>query len=114
MWKPEYRSAAERDGYATAIKATYVLVPLDLCANGMQITCPLPLLILTPFEHQARPVWERPNIDPVPGSQHSPRSKDRDIPRSRRGPAKRKGQHACHGDCVPELIDDLQSRGHDR
>jgi hypothetical protein len=38
MWKPEDRSAAERDGCATAIKATYVLVPLDLCANGMQIT----------------------------------------------------------------------------
>jgi hypothetical protein len=68
MWKPEYRSAAERDGCAAAIKATYVLVALDLRANGMQITCPLPLLILTPFEHEARPVCERPNIYPDPGS----------------------------------------------
>jgi hypothetical protein len=68
MWKSEYRSAAERDGCAAAIKATCVLVALDLRAKGMQITCPLPLFILTPLRTRGAAGWERPNIYPVPGS----------------------------------------------
>jgi hypothetical protein len=160
MWKPEYRSAAERDGCATAIKATYALVALDLRANGMQITCPLPLLILTPLrtrgvaglgktEYLSSPrILKRaplssagdratrrkrlqgstlfnkstgdgrprqPGKDPFRGTDSRNTRRGRKIAvsltRSRRGPAKRKGQHACHGDCVPELIDDLRSRG---